>query len=42
VETLVALERRDEALQVLVDAESRHTDSSLLQDVRERLFPDAD
>ncbi len=42
VETLVALERRDEALQVLVDAESRHTDSDLLQDVRERLFPNAD
>jgi Flp pilus assembly protein TadD len=42
VETLVALDRRDEALAVLVDAESRHTDSSLLQDVRDRLFPDAD
>ena len=42
VETLVALERRDEALQVLVDAESRHTDSDLLQDVRDRLFPNAD
>jgi tetratricopeptide (TPR) repeat protein len=42
VETLVALDRRDEALQVLVDAESRHTDSDLLQDVRDRLFPDAD
>jgi tetratricopeptide (TPR) repeat protein len=42
VETLVALDRRDEALAVLVDAESRHTDSDLLQDVRDRLFPDAD
>ena len=42
VETLVALERHDEALEVLVDAESRHTDSQLLQDVRDRLFPDAD
>ncbi|HSN52808.1 MAG TPA: tetratricopeptide repeat protein [Woeseiaceae bacterium] len=42
VETLVALDRRDEALQVLVDAESRHTDSDLLQDVRDRLFPNAD
>jgi tetratricopeptide (TPR) repeat protein len=42
VETLVALDRRDEALQVLVDAESRHTDSDLLQDVRDRLFPDPD
>jgi tetratricopeptide (TPR) repeat protein len=42
VEVLVALERRDEALEVLEDAESRHTDSELLQDVRNRLFPDAD
>ena len=42
VEVLNALERRDEALEVLEDAESRHTDSELLQDVRNRLFPDAD
>jgi len=42
VETLVALDRRDEALEVLVDAESRHADSDLLQDVRDRFFPDAD
>jgi tetratricopeptide (TPR) repeat protein len=42
VEVLDALERRDEALVVLEDAESRHTDSELLQDVRNRLFPDAD
>jgi tetratricopeptide (TPR) repeat protein len=42
VETLVALDRRDEALEVLVDAESRHPDSDLLQDVRDRLFTDAD
>ncbi len=42
VEVLVALERRDDALEVLEDAESRHTDSELLQDVRNRLFPDAD
>ena len=42
VETLVALDRRDEALEVLVDAESRHADSDLLQDVRARFFPDAD
>ena len=42
VEVLDALERRDEALDVLEDAESRHTDSELLQDVRKRLFPDAD
>ncbi len=42
VETLVALDRHDEALEVLVDAESRHTDSQLLQDVRDRLFPETD
>ena len=42
VEVLVALDRRDEALEVLVDAESRHTDSELLQDVRDRFFPDDD
>jgi tetratricopeptide (TPR) repeat protein len=42
VEVLVALERRDEALEMLEDAESRYTDSELLQDVRTRLFPDAD
>jgi tetratricopeptide (TPR) repeat protein len=42
VEVLVALERRDRALEVLEDAESRHADSELLQDVRKRLFPDAD
>ncbi len=42
VEVLDALERRDEALVVLEDAESRHTDSERLQDVRNRLFPDAD
>ena len=42
VEVLAALERNDEALEVLRDAESRHPDSELLQDVRDRLFPDAD
>jgi tetratricopeptide (TPR) repeat protein len=42
VEVLVALERRDKALEVLEDAESRQADSELLQDVRKRLFPDAD
>jgi tetratricopeptide (TPR) repeat protein len=42
VEVLVALERPDEALEVLEDAETRHTDSELLQDVRNRLFPDPD
>jgi tetratricopeptide (TPR) repeat protein len=42
VEVLVALERRDEALEALEDAEGRDPDSKLLQDVRNRLFPDAD
>ena len=42
VEVLVALDRDDEALVVLEDAESRHQDSELLEDVRDRLFPDAD
>ena len=42
VEVLDALGRRDEALEVLEDAESQHTDSELLDDVRNRLFPDAD
>jgi tetratricopeptide (TPR) repeat protein len=42
IDVLYALERRDEALEMLEDAESRHTDSELLQDVRNRLFPDAD
>ncbi len=42
VEVLVALDRNDEALVVLEDAESRHQDSELLDDVRNRLFPDAD
>ena len=42
VEVLDALGRRDEALELLEDAESRHSDSELLDDVRNRLFPDAD
>ncbi|MDH3905527.1 MAG: tetratricopeptide repeat protein [Gammaproteobacteria bacterium] len=42
VDVLVALERRDDALEVLEDAEGRHSDSDLLKDVRNRLFPDAD
>ena len=42
VEVLDALGRRDEALELLEDAESRHMDSEHLDDVRNRLFPDAD
>jgi tetratricopeptide (TPR) repeat protein len=41
VEVLVALDRREEALERLVAAEERDPESELLQDVRERLFPAA-
>ncbi len=40
VETLVALGRRDEALEFLVQAEALTPDSHLLESVRERLFSD--
>ena len=40
VETLVALGRRDEALEWLVEAEEAKPDSPLLKDVRGRLFAD--
>lgn len=40
VETLVALDRRDEALEVLTAAEKETPDSDLLADVRSRLFAD--
>jgi len=40
VEVLVALERSDEALELLVAAETDNPDSKLLKDVRERLFPE--
>lgn len=40
VETLVALDRRDEALEFLEAAEALTPDSHLLEDVRKRLFPD--
>ena len=40
VETLVALGRRDEALEFLVAAEAGTPDSHLLEDVRKRLFSD--
>ena len=39
IEVLVALEREDDALAVLVEAEQRRPDSKLLADVRARLFP---
>ena len=41
VETLVALGRREEALERLTAAEAETPDNELLQDVRERLFGDA-
>jgi len=41
VETLVALDREDEALERLVAAEEKAPDSPLLKNVRERLFTDA-
>ena len=40
VETLDALDRRDEALEFLEAAEALTPDSHLLEDVRQRLFPD--
>ncbi|NIV18707.1 MAG: tetratricopeptide repeat protein [Woeseiaceae bacterium] len=41
VEVLAALERDDEALEVLTAAEEQNPDSEFLQDVRGRIFPDA-
>lgn len=41
VDALDALGRKDEALELLQSAESRHPDSDLLKDVRERVFPDS-
>ena len=41
VETLVALDREDEALERLAAAEEKTPDSPLLKNVRERLFTDA-
>lgn len=39
VEVLAALEREEEALELLVAAETEDPESDLLKDVRERLFP---
>ncbi len=41
VEVLVALERNEQASQLLSDAMTRNPDSELLEDVRERLFPES-
>ena len=40
VEVLGSLERLEEALQVLEEAETLHPDSVLLRDIRERVFPE--
>jgi tetratricopeptide (TPR) repeat protein len=42
VEVLVALDRSDDALELLEAATEKTPDSPLLDDVRKRLFPDAD
>jgi len=41
VEVLAALERQDEALELLVSAELEDPESDLLKSVRERLFPES-
>ncbi len=41
VEVLAALDRNDEAVDLLAAAESDNPDSELLKDVRERLFPES-
>jgi tetratricopeptide (TPR) repeat protein len=40
VVVLVAMERDDDALELLAEAEARNPDSELLRDVRERQFPE--
>ena len=42
VDVLAALERDDDALRLLAEAEARNPDSELLRDVRERQFPEID
>jgi len=42
VDVLVALERDDDALRLLAEAEARNPDSELLRDVRERRFPETE
>jgi len=41
VEVLAALEREDDALELLATAEAKDPESDLLKDVRERLFPES-
>jgi hypothetical protein len=40
VEVLVALDRREDAMELLSAAQEKRPDSKLLEDVRTRLFPD--
>ena len=42
VEVLVALERTDEALELLAKADTKDPESELLKDARERLFPESE
>ncbi len=42
VEVLAVLDRREEALEFLVESEEKFPESQLLEDVRERMFPEAD
>ena len=42
VDVLVAMQRSDDALELLVEAEVRNPDSELLRDVRERQFPETE
>lgn len=42
VEVLAVLERSDDAMEMLVAAETKDPESPLLKDVRERVFPDAE
>ncbi len=42
IEVLAALERKDEAIELLVAAESKDPDHPLLKDVREKVFPELD
>ena len=41
VEVMAVLERREEALELLLVAENKDPDSELLKDVRERYFSEA-
>lgn len=42
IEVLVAMSRKDEAIELLVAAESKDPDSTLLQDAKSRIFPELD